>query len=105
LAWALIQVIEDLAMTTGSGNERPFFEFLESSPEAEGGHGDAGGGADGDGAERATARELAPAVTVLQHFLNSPKPVLRFAAIRTLNKVLPVLCLFSGMAVHTFVFL
>ncbi|XP_022947703.1 coatomer subunit gamma-like [Cucurbita moschata] len=34
-----------------------------------------------------TSREVAPAITVLQLFLNSPKPVLRFAAIRTLNKV------------------
>uniref|UniRef100_A0A7S3VL87 Coatomer subunit gamma n=1 Tax=Dunaliella tertiolecta TaxID=3047 RepID=A0A7S3VL87_DUNTE len=34
-----------------------------------------------------TARELAPAVAVLQLFLSSSKPVLRFAAVRTLNKV------------------
>lgn len=34
-----------------------------------------------------TTRELAPAVTVLQLFLSSSKPVLRFAAVRTLNKV------------------
>ena len=34
-----------------------------------------------------TARELQPAVTVLQLFLTSSKPVLRFAAVRTLNKV------------------
>jgi coatomer subunit gamma len=32
-------------------------------------------------------RELAPAVTVLQLFLTSSKPTLRFAAVRTLNKV------------------
>ena len=34
-----------------------------------------------------TQRELQPAVTVLQLFLTSSKPVLRFAAVRTLNKV------------------
>jgi coatomer protein complex subunit gamma len=34
-----------------------------------------------------TQRELSPAVTVLQLFLCSPKPCLRFAAVRTLNKV------------------
>eukprot|EP00887_Chlorella_sp_A99_P007682 scaffold20.g7682.t1 len=34
-----------------------------------------------------TSRELTPAVTVLQLFLSSSKPVLRFAAVRTLNKV------------------
>lgn len=34
-----------------------------------------------------TSREIGPAVTALQLFLCSPKPALRFAAIRTLNKV------------------
>lgn len=34
-----------------------------------------------------TAREIAPAVSVLQLFLSSPKPTLRFAAVRSLNKV------------------
>ncbi len=34
-----------------------------------------------------TTRELSPAVTVLQLFLSSSKPVVRFAAVRTLNKV------------------
>lgn len=35
-----------------------------------------------------TPRELTPAITVLQLFLSSPKASLRFAAIRTLNKVM-----------------
>eukprot|EP00118_Oscarella_pearsei_P025200 m.307724 g.307724 ORF g.307724 m.307724 type:complete len:877 (+) comp42710_c0_seq1:41-2671(+) len=34
-----------------------------------------------------SARDLAPAISVLQLFLSSPKPTLRFAAVRTLNKV------------------
>ncbi|CAH9124383.1 unnamed protein product [Cuscuta epithymum] len=34
-----------------------------------------------------SSRELTPAITVLQLFLSSSKPVLRFAAVRTLNKV------------------
>ncbi|KAK4742301.1 hypothetical protein SAY87_000302 [Trapa incisa] len=34
-----------------------------------------------------TSRELTPAITVLQLFLSSSKPVLRFSAVRTLNKV------------------
>eukprot|EP00054_Salpingoeca_dolichothecata_P036912 m.9153 g.9153 ORF g.9153 m.9153 type:complete len:869 (-) comp7141_c0_seq1:143-2749(-) len=34
-----------------------------------------------------SARELAPAVSVLQLFLSSTKPTVRFAAVRTLNKV------------------
>lgn len=32
-------------------------------------------------------RELAPAIVVLQLFLSSSKPVLRFAAVRVLNQV------------------
>jgi hypothetical protein len=35
----------------------------------------------------AASRELGPAVSVLQLFCSSPKPTLRFAAVRTLNKV------------------
>ncbi|GMH35804.1 hypothetical protein BSKO_03672 [Bryopsis sp. KO-2023] len=34
-----------------------------------------------------TAREIAPAITVLQLFLSSSKPVLKFSAVRILNKV------------------
>ncbi|BES96180.1 Coatomer subunit alpha-2 [Nesidiocoris tenuis] len=34
-----------------------------------------------------TARQVSPAVSVLQLFCNSSKPALRFAAVRTLNKV------------------
>ncbi|CAG0916802.1 unnamed protein product [Notodromas monacha] len=34
-----------------------------------------------------SSRELGPAVSVLQLFCSSPKPTLRFAAVRTLNKV------------------
>lgn len=33
------------------------------------------------------ARDILPAITVLQLFLSSPKPTLRFAAVRTLNEV------------------
>ena len=33
------------------------------------------------------SRELNPAITVLQVFLSSNKPTLRFAAIRTLNQI------------------
>ena len=34
-----------------------------------------------------TTKELGPAVSVLQLFCSSPRPTLRFAAVRTLNKV------------------
>ena len=36
---------------------------------------------------RTGARELAPAISVLQLFCSSPKPALRFAAVRTLSNV------------------
>ena len=36
---------------------------------------------------RTGARELASAISVLQLFCSSAKPALRFAAVRTLNKV------------------
>ncbi|XP_068235109.1 coatomer subunit gamma-2-like [Palaemon carinicauda] len=37
--------------------------------------------------KKSSARDLAPAVSVLQLFLSSSKPTLRFAAVRTLSKV------------------
>lgn len=37
--------------------------------------------------KRTTSRELIPAISVLQLFCSSPKPTLRFAAVRTLNQV------------------
>ena len=74
----------------GSGSEaRPFYSFLESCLRHK---------AEMVIFEAARAicamrdvstRELAPAVTVLQLFLSSSKPVLRFAAVRTLNKARP----------------
>lgn len=36
---------------------------------------------------KTTSSELSPAVSVLQLFCSSPKPALRFAAVRTLSKV------------------
>ncbi|KAF3544741.1 hypothetical protein DY000_02009970 [Brassica cretica] len=80
------QVIRDMS-NHGQSGERPFYEFLESCLrhkaemvilEA------ARAITELDGV---TSRELTPAITVLQLFLSSPKPVLRFAAVRTLNKV------------------
>uniref|UniRef100_A0A1J3JA67 Coatomer subunit gamma n=1 Tax=Noccaea caerulescens TaxID=107243 RepID=A0A1J3JA67_NOCCA len=82
------QVIRDMSNHNhGQSGERPFYEFLESCLrhkaemvilEA------ARAITELDGV---TSRELTPAITVLQLFLSSPRPVLRFAAVRTLNKV------------------
>jgi coatomer protein complex subunit gamma len=80
------QVIRESGNTTQSG-DRPFYDFLESCLrhksemvifEAAKAITDLNG---------VTSRELTPAITVLQLFLSSSKPVLRFAAVRTLNKV------------------
>lgn len=79
------QVIRESA-TTQTG-DRPFYDFLESCLrhkaemvifEAARAITELNG---------VTNRELTPAITVLQLFLSSSKPVLRFAAVRTLNKV------------------
>ncbi|XP_038971627.1 coatomer subunit gamma-2-like isoform X2 [Phoenix dactylifera] len=80
------QVIRESSVNTQTG-ERPFLDFLESCLrhkaemvilEAARAITELSG---------VTSRELTPAITVLQLFLSSSKPVLRFAAVRTLNKV------------------
>ncbi|WOL10874.1 hypothetical protein Cni_G19633 [Canna indica] len=79
------QVIRE--SNTNTQGERPFFDYLESCLrhkaemvvfEAAKAITELSG---------VTSRELTPAITVLQLFLSSSKPVLRFAAVRTLNKV------------------
>ncbi|XP_008783467.1 coatomer subunit gamma-2 [Phoenix dactylifera] len=80
------QVIRESSMNMQTG-DRPFFDFLEACLrhkaemvifEAARAITELSG---------VTSRELTPAITVLQLFLSSSKPVLRFAAVRTLNKV------------------
>lgn len=80
------QVIAD-SQPSPNGEGRPFYDFLESCLRHK---------AEMVIFEAAraicnlrdvTARELSPAITVLQLFLSSSKPVLRFAAVRTLNRV------------------
>ncbi|XP_058069045.1 coatomer subunit gamma-2 isoform X1 [Magnolia sinica] len=80
------QVIRESSQNTQTG-DRPFYDFLEGCLrhkaemvifEAARAITELSG---------VTSRELTPAITVLQLFLSSSKPVLRFAAVRTLNKV------------------
>ncbi|XP_027112276.1 coatomer subunit gamma isoform X2 [Coffea arabica] len=80
------QVIRESGMNNQTG-ERPFYDYLEGCLrhkaemvifEAARAITELSG---------VTSRELNPAITVLQLFLSSSKPVLRFAAVRTLNKV------------------
>lgn len=80
------QVMEEAGVNS-MGGDRPFYEYLEGCLrqksemvifEAARAITDLTG---------VTGRELTPAINVLQLFLSSSKPVLRFAAVRTLNKV------------------
>ncbi|XP_033114562.1 coatomer subunit gamma-2-like isoform X2 [Anneissia japonica] len=83
----LIRIVSKLLNDEDDGHDGPLFDFIESclrhksemviyeSAQAI------------VNMKNTTARELAPAVSVLQLFLSSPKPTLRYAATRTLNKV------------------
>ncbi|KAL9269538.1 Coatomer subunit gamma-like protein [Drosera capensis] len=81
-----VEVIRESGTNIQAG-DRPFYDFLEGCLrhkaemvifEAAGVITELSG---------VTSRELTPAITVLQLFLSSSKPVLRFAAVRTLSKV------------------
>lgn len=83
----LIRIASKLIEDEDGGPDSPYFEFIESCLRHK---------SEMVVYEAANAivnlrctsqRELNPAVSVLQLFLSSPKPTLRFAAVRTLNKV------------------
>ncbi|XP_064632835.1 coatomer subunit gamma-2-like [Lineus longissimus] len=83
----LIRIACKLIEEEGAGSDSPMFEFIESCLRHksemviyEAAHAIVS-------MKHTTAKELAPAVSVLQLFCSSPKPTLRFAAVRTLNKV------------------
>uniref|UniRef100_A0A8P4G7F7 Coatomer subunit gamma n=1 Tax=Dicentrarchus labrax TaxID=13489 RepID=A0A8P4G7F7_DICLA len=64
----LIRIASKLLDETEGGHDSPLFDFIESCL-------------------RNKNEMLAPAVSVLQLFCSSPKAALRYAAVRTLNKV------------------
>ncbi|KAK2173712.1 hypothetical protein NP493_854g00017 [Ridgeia piscesae] len=83
----LIRIACKLLRDDDSGMDSPMFDFIESCLRHksemviyEAAHAIVN-------MKQTTAKELAPAVSVLQLFCSSPKPTLRFAAVRTLNKV------------------
>ncbi|CAI0438065.1 unnamed protein product [Linum tenue] len=87
LAQCLLIRYTSQSASNSQGGDRPFYDFLEGCLrhkaemvifEAARAITELSG---------VTSRELTPAITVLQLFLSSSKPVLRFAAVRTLNKV------------------
>ena len=80
-------MIRESGATTAGAEPRPFFDFLEGCLRHK---------SEAVIFEAARAicnlkdvstRELTPAITLLQLFLSNNKPVVRFAAVRTLNKV------------------
>eukprot|EP00217_Crustomastix_stigmatica_P014394 CAMPEP_0183795972 /NCGR_PEP_ID=MMETSP0803_2-20130417/6653_1 /TAXON_ID=195967 /ORGANISM="Crustomastix stigmata, Strain CCMP3273" /LENGTH=902 /DNA_ID=CAMNT_0026040537 /DNA_START=42 /DNA_END=2746 /DNA_ORIENTATION=- len=77
-------IAESAAPATG---ERPFYDFLESCLRHKSEMVIFEAARAIASLNDVTTRELTPAITVLQLFLSSSKPVLRFAAVRTLNKV------------------
>ncbi|GFN88756.1 coatomer subunit gamma [Plakobranchus ocellatus] len=83
----LIRIASKLIEEEDAGSESPMFDFIESCLRHksemviyEAAHAIVQ-------LKNTTAKDLAPAVSVLQLFCSSPKPTLRFAAVRTLNKV------------------
>eukprot|EP00793_Prasinoderma_coloniale_P003362 PRCOL_00005997-RA len=80
------QVISE-STPPSDGSDRPFFDFLESCLRHKGEMVIFEAARAIVNMRDVTSRELAPAVTVLQLFLSSSKPVLRFAAVRTLNRI------------------
>ncbi|KAL4437499.1 hypothetical protein ABPG77_003480 [Micractinium sp. CCAP 211/92] len=72
----------------GVGNEtRPFYDFLESCLRHKSEVVIFEAARAICNMRDVTSRELTPAITVLHLFITSSKPVLRFSAVRTLNKV------------------
>ncbi|XP_072181586.1 coatomer subunit gamma-2-like [Diadema setosum] len=83
----LIRIAAKLIEDEDSGHDSPLFDFIENCLRHksemviyEAAHAIVN-------MKNTTSRELNPAVSVLQLFLSSPKPTLRFAATKTLNKV------------------
>ncbi|KAI1283188.1 Coatomer subunit gamma-2 [Halotydeus destructor] len=83
----LVRIAAKLIEEEGAGTDSPYYDFIESCLRHK---------SEMVAYEAANAivnlnctsqRELSPAVSVLQLFLGSAKPTLRFAAVRTLNKV------------------
>ena len=85
LVRCVAQVIADSQVYPGQ--ERPFYDFLESCLRHKGEMVIFEAAKAIIELNGVTESELAPAITVLQLFLSSSKPVLRFAAVRILNKV------------------
>ncbi|XP_073185008.1 coatomer subunit gamma-2 isoform X3 [Lepidochelys kempii] len=83
----LIRIASRLLKESEEGHESPLFDFIESCLRNKHEMVIYEAASAIIHLPNCTPRELAPAVSVLQLFCSSPKPVLRYAAVRTLNKV------------------
>ncbi|XP_076814835.1 coatomer subunit gamma-2-like isoform X1 [Clavelina lepadiformis] len=83
----LIRIASKLLEEEDSGHDSPAFDFIESCLRNKHELVIYEAASAIVNMPNCTARELAPAVSVLQLFLSSPKPSFRYAGVRTLNKV------------------
>ncbi|XP_060746094.1 coatomer subunit gamma-2 [Tachysurus vachellii] len=83
----LIRIASKLLEETDGGHDSPLFDFIESCLRNKHEMVVYEAASAIVHMPNCTARELAPAVSVLQLFCSSPKAALRYAAVRTLNKV------------------
>uniref|UniRef100_A0A8C9UAQ2 Coatomer subunit gamma n=1 Tax=Scleropages formosus TaxID=113540 RepID=A0A8C9UAQ2_SCLFO len=83
----LIRIASRLLEETEGGHDSPLFDFIESCLRNKHEMVVYEAASAIVHMPNCTARELAPAVSVLQLFCSSPKAALRYAAVRTLNKV------------------
>lgn len=83
----LIRIASKLLDETEAGHDSPLFDFIESCLRNKNEMVVYEAASAIVHMPNCTARELAPAVSVLQLFCSSPKAALRYAAVRTLNKV------------------
>ncbi|XP_049570566.1 coatomer subunit gamma-2 isoform X3 [Orcinus orca] len=83
----LIRIASHLLKENEEGHESPVFDFIESCLRNKHEMVIYEAASAIIHLPNCTARELAPAISVLQLFCSSPKPALRYAAVRTLNKV------------------
>uniref|UniRef100_A0A8C1PA22 Coatomer subunit gamma n=1 Tax=Cyprinus carpio TaxID=7962 RepID=A0A8C1PA22_CYPCA len=83
----MIRIASKLLEETEGGHDSPLFDFIESCLRNKHEMVVYEAASAIVHMPNCTARELAPAVSVLQLFCSSPKAALRYAAVRTLNKV------------------
>ncbi|RVE56748.1 hypothetical protein OJAV_G00224090 [Oryzias javanicus] len=87
LLTVLIRIASKLLDETEGGHDSPLFDFIEGCLRNKNEMVVYEAASAIVHMPNCTARELAPAVSVLQLFCSSPKAALRYAAVRTLNKV------------------